>query len=471
MYAAEFTPTSSSPCAPGTICEYRDGANRLQLHGSDNALTELSPGFAQSNAGGDLRLQLIGDVTANSFQTYKPTDSQNLYRPSLVLGVNNADNPGPPTAPQNHAFWLSWNVTPGGGIIDPAHCGNFLSMESGFVGAHAPALQQENHWGWNCHGVQHRVFDWQGYEDDDTTSATIRATTIDIAPGVDNTTTGTSHVHLNADGASMGSGDGTHSFAVTNSQAYLTAGSGPGIAQFSLSPGSSTDTSIAFHHGNLEPTIDVTFDHGAIGSRIRDAYIAGFRGGCRAVASRPPCDAVREGGWFSTCAVGGVSNGVEQVCHCTSGGSCSWINAGQAAFPLVAPDGTAAAVSYAIDAADTGIRSAGSRSVILQESNGGYSIEVSLANQIKMTGPTTISVGLGVGGAAAPANGITSSDVVTATAFKTSTATVATGGGGSIATFTANSVGGAGQPTTATQSGWLKMQDSGGATIWVPFWK
>jgi hypothetical protein len=58
-----------------------------------------------------------------------------------------------------------------------------------------------------------------------------------------------------------------------------------------------------------------------------------------------------------------------------------------------------------------------------------------------------------------------------AAAFETSTALVATGGGGATPAFAANSTGGAGQPTTAAQNGWVKMLDSTGATIWLPVWK
>lgn len=60
---------------------------------------------------------------------------------------------------------------------------------------------------------------------------------------------------------------------------------------------------------------------------------------------------------------------------------------------------------------------------------------------------------------------------VTAPAFKTSTALVTATDGASTAAFTANMVGATGGPTTAAQHGWLKMQDSAGATVWVPVWK
>lgn len=60
---------------------------------------------------------------------------------------------------------------------------------------------------------------------------------------------------------------------------------------------------------------------------------------------------------------------------------------------------------------------------------------------------------------------------VSANAFQTTTATIATGGGSGTPAFVASSTGGTNQPTTANQNGWIRMQDSAGATIWVPIWK
>jgi len=68
-------------------------------------------------------------------------------------------------------------------------------------------------------------------------------------------------------------------------------------------------------------------------------------------------------------------------------------------------------------------------------------------------------------------NGFSTGQTMAAAVFQTTTALVATGGGGSTAALTANSVGGTGQPTTAAQVGWIKMQDSTGATVWIPVWK
>jgi len=67
--------------------------------------------------------------------------------------------------------------------------------------------------------------------------------------------------------------------------------------------------------------------------------------------------------------------------------------------------------------------------------------------------------------------GFSTAQTMAAAVFQTTTALVATGGGGSTAAFTANSVGGTGQPTTAAQNGWVQMQDSTGATVWIPVWK
>ncbi len=60
---------------------------------------------------------------------------------------------------------------------------------------------------------------------------------------------------------------------------------------------------------------------------------------------------------------------------------------------------------------------------------------------------------------------------VSANAFQTTTALIATGGGAGLPAFVANSTGGTNQPATANQNGWIRMQDSTGATIWVPVWK
>lgn len=54
--------------------------------------------------------------------------------------------------------------------------------------------------------------------------------------------------------------------------------------------------------------------------------------------------------------------------------------------------------------------------------------------------------------------------------FKTTTALI-TATGGSTPAFGTNFIGGTGGPTTAAQNGWMKMQDSSGATVWVPVWK
>lgn len=60
---------------------------------------------------------------------------------------------------------------------------------------------------------------------------------------------------------------------------------------------------------------------------------------------------------------------------------------------------------------------------------------------------------------------------ITAPAFKTSTALVTATDGAGTAAFTANMSRSTGGPTADAQNGWLKMQDSSGATVWVPVWK
>lgn len=54
--------------------------------------------------------------------------------------------------------------------------------------------------------------------------------------------------------------------------------------------------------------------------------------------------------------------------------------------------------------------------------------------------------------------------------YQTTTALI-TATGASTASFLTNGVGGTGGPTTAAQNGWMKFQDSTGATVWIPVWK
>lgn len=77
---------------------------------------------------------------------------------------------------------------------------------------------------------------------------------------------------------------------------------------------------------------------------------------------------------------------------------------------------------------------------------------------------------IGASGANRPRTGYFGTSLV-APVFKTTTALITAVDGGSTAAFTANMVGSTGGPTTAAQNGWLKMQDSTGATVWVPVWK
>lgn len=54
--------------------------------------------------------------------------------------------------------------------------------------------------------------------------------------------------------------------------------------------------------------------------------------------------------------------------------------------------------------------------------------------------------------------------------FQTHTAVITATGSGT-AVFLTDGIAGTGGPTTGTQNGWLKMNDSNGATIWIPVWK
>lgn len=76
-----------------------------------------------------------------------------------------------------------------------------------------------------------------------------------------------------------------------------------------------------------------------------------------------------------------------------------------------------------------------------------------------------------IGGASTTKSFIDSDGLVGGSVFQTLIALITATDGGATAAFTANMVGSTGGPTTAAQNGWVKMKDSGGATIWVPVWK
>lgn len=95
-------------------------------------------------------------------------------------------------------------------------------------------------------------------------------------------------------------------------------------------------------------------------------------------------------------------------------------------------------------------------------------------NQVNSFLPGAGGVNFGSGGSPFGSGffgALTSSAVVTGTAFQTSTASVSLAGGNATPAFVANSVGAAGQPTTANQNSWIKANDSTGATVWIPVWK
>lgn len=95
---------------------------------------------------------------------------------------------------------------------------------------------------------------------------------------------------------------------------------------------------------------------------------------------------------------------------------------------------------------------------------------ITLSNSVTGTGSMALSASPTFTGTVAAA-AITASGIVTTSALKTSTALITAIDGGSTAAFTANMVGSTGGPATAAQDGWLKAQDSSGATIWIPVWK
>lgn len=83
---------------------------------------------------------------------------------------------------------------------------------------------------------------------------------------------------------------------------------------------------------------------------------------------------------------------------------------------------------------------------------------------------TDNSFDIGGSGANRPRTGYFGTSLVSPV-LKTTTALITAVDGSLTAAFTANMVASTGGPTTAAQNGWVKMQDSAGATIWVPVWK
>lgn len=86
---------------------------------------------------------------------------------------------------------------------------------------------------------------------------------------------------------------------------------------------------------------------------------------------------------------------------------------------------------------------------------------------IRRSGTNTLTIDNGAAGAGNLA--VTTS--VASAVFKTTTALITAVDGSGTAAFTANMVASTGGPTTTAQNGWLKAQDSAGATVWIPVWK
>jgi hypothetical protein len=83
---------------------------------------------------------------------------------------------------------------------------------------------------------------------------------------------------------------------------------------------------------------------------------------------------------------------------------------------------------------------------------------------------TDNSFDIGAAAANRPRTGYFGTGVISPV-FKTTTALITAVDGSSNPSFLTNSIAATGGPTTATQNGWLKMQDSAGNTVWVPVWK
>jgi hypothetical protein len=92
------------------------------------------------------------------------------------------------------------------------------------------------------------------------------------------------------------------------------------------------------------------------------------------------------------------------------------------------------------------------------------------ANVVFVNGAGTVGVGVDIttdGTIAFKTRAFADTAIIACSAFKTTTALVALGGG---ATPTLGTIGASG-PTTAAQNTWLRLLDSTGAAFWVPAWK
>jgi hypothetical protein len=169
-----FQPVDPSWLLSGHLqLHYQSGA--LRIHGLDNSITELWPGFAQTGPSGTLRLQNQSDGTLFFFD---PNDGYPAFRINTVCSANPGGDPENDCVVQ-----ATWNCSAGGGLIDPAHWCNGMSIERHFLGGHPQTEMHLKATGTN--GIEHRFVSMEGHEDDNSTSLFLAASTVNAIIGAD----------------------------------------------------------------------------------------------------------------------------------------------------------------------------------------------------------------------------------------------------------------------------------------------
>jgi hypothetical protein len=137
----------------------------------------------------------------------------------------------------------------------------------------------------------------------------------------------TSQVQIASDSTRILAPNGQALVQVTDGSAFVADVLRTNPASMTFNSNSSTNGQISIV-GDFTPNTDDVFDGGNLNSQFawRNWYVRRALGGCNTLANRPGCaiGILIEGAHYSVCAVPGVSNGAEYVCHCASNGACAW---------------------------------------------------------------------------------------------------------------------------------------------------
>jgi hypothetical protein len=276
-----------------------------------------SPAFYESDPLGALRIQTQMDGANSSedyLMRYSPADGYDLPWNMVFASFANQGG-GQPDA----VMRMGWNVAGGAGAY-LAGPGLFDSWERHWVAAHPQALF-------------------------------LRASTTSLCTGVDADSSGGACINQLGDttrifsGITSGGNGPPGPFILVSNQSAELFGSTARQSGFTALPDGTVrinseaagqlmtnggyqlqwDPSGLRVNATVLDQVDDTDPLGTPGHAFREAYVHRFHGGCSSAANRPACDIAHEGGWYSTCSVPGVSDGLEQVCHCTLAGACSWV--------------------------------------------------------------------------------------------------------------------------------------------------